>query len=680
VYRDGIGFHYHELAVNENMEVEEAIAKWEDLSLPDNATGTLTGQVTNASTGESVMGLIVSAGPYQTLTRWDGSYRVYGVPAGPCTVTVRAPNGEYAAQVAQVTIPANGTENKDFTVTAAPMAQITFKVKVPDDTPEGAIPRLYGDTYHLGMFSYFEGTAVDTSRVIDMKPAGGGVWTYTATLGQGTFVQYLYTLGDFKLNQERNSAGSDVVRGLLVAENTTVEDEVTAWKTSTQVPLTLEVQSPTSDNVYFTTTSWGGWEPIRMWSAGENLWRYVWYVSPGSVSYRYIRNGDCKIGMEVLEPDSSTSYRQVSVTAPGKTQSDTITRWRHQLRESLPTTISLHENGAITQRVSGQGFQTGVEFIDYWQSSWFPLIEPSADRLSEHNVGWAQIASIWGIINTDPPIIDLGGNGFTTEELIYHIQALHNRGLKVALRAFTYPASEPYAGFNRHNTNDWYDNFFNEVKVAFMYHAKIANQENVEMLILPNFNWQDDDNPTSAAYINQKWKNLISEIRTVYSGLITIDYCVDRTYYDWYGDLDYLGDKWWWKVADTASASFSTMKAQALQRLQDTYLPRYQRFNKPIVFAELAFYSADGSATQQYGVSSSEISDFEPENPAVASDWQEQANAYEAVLRAFAETPWVQGAYSFAYAYYDFDSKGYSVRAKTAEEVLKLIYTQFNPI
>jgi hypothetical protein len=682
MYRDGIGFHYRELFVQGSMEVEETIAKWEDLPLPDNAVGTLRGMVTNASTGEPVMGLIVSAGPYQTHTRWDGSYRIYGVPAGPCSVTVRAPNGEYAAQVAQITIPANGTENKDFSVTAAPMVQITFRMRVPSDTPEGGVPRLYGDTHRLGMFPGFESSGVDTSRMIDMESAGNGVWTYTTSVGQGTFVQYLYTLGDFIINREYDQRGKDVTRGFLVTGDEVIEDEVVAWKAPYQVPLTLVVQSPTSDTVYFTSSTWDGYEPIRMWSHGNHKWRYVWYVSPGSnVSYRYLRNGDPAIGVEKLSPDSPDSYRQVSIATSGVTQNDTITRWRHQLHESFPAEISLHENVTIPQRVSGQPFQTGVEFIDYWRTSWFPLVEPSADRLVEHNVRWAQIASVWGIISMDPPIVEQRCNSFPTEEeLVYHIRVLHDRDLKVALRAYPYPSSSrEEAGFNCHHTNDWYDAFFDEVKAAFMYHARIAQQEDVEMLILPNFYFHDGDNPSSAAYINQKWKDVIAEIREVYSRPITTDnYYAGQTHYDWYGDLDYLGDIWWEKLADTDSASFDTMKTQALQVLEDKYLPIYQKFNKPFIFTEVAYYSADGSATQQYGVYSSEISDFEPESLTVVSDWQEQADAYEAVLGSFAETPWVQGAYPFAYAYFDFDSKGYSIRAKTSEEVTKLLYAQIN--
>lgn len=115
------------------------------------------------------------------------------------------------------------------------------------------------------------------------------------------------------------------------------------------------------------------------------------------------------------------------------------------------------------------------------------------------------------------------------------------------------------------------------------------------------------------------------------------------------------------------------MKAAALQKLQDDYLPVYTRFSKPILFSEVAYYSADTSAQQQYGVYAPEISDFEPETPSLLSDWQEQADAYEAVLWSFAETGWVQGCYSFM----DHDCKGFSIRGKTAEQVLKQIYGLF---
>ncbi|MGQ9788441.1 MAG: glycoside hydrolase family 113 [Candidatus Hadarchaeaceae archaeon] len=359
------------------------------------------------------------------------------------------------------------------------------------------------------------------------------------------------------------------------------------------------------------------------------------------------------------------------------TQRDTITRWRHQVHETLPASISLHKEVSVQPRVSGEPFHTGIELIDYWRPSWLALVPSTAGRISDHGAAWVQLPSVVGIISTDPPIIDARWNSFNMEELVYTIRALHQSGLKVAMRAFPYPSDLPYEGFERHNTNEWYDKFFAEVQSVYLSHAKIAEQEGVELLILANFPFYDADTAT-APYINQKWKGLIAEIRKIYSGPITIDFFIDTPAYDWYGELDYIGDKWWESIAETSNDSYLSMKLRALQILQTKYLPIYQRFNKPIIFAEIAYYSADSSAKQKYGVYSEEISDFLPEDPTVASDWQEQADAYEAVYQAFAETPWVQGAYSFGYSFMDHDSKGYSIRAKTAEKVVKLLYIQFN--
>jgi uncharacterized protein (TIGR03437 family) len=121
------------------------------------------------------------------------------------------------------------------------------------------------------------------------------------------------------------------------------------------------------------------------------------------------------------------------------------------------------------------------------------------------------------------------------------------------------------------------------------------------------------------------------------------------------------------------------MYNRAITLLNSRYLPIQRRFNKPFIFQSIAYYSADTSAMQVYNVDNSpQISDFLPEDPSVASAYNQQAQAYRAVLLAFAATPWVQGCYSFGYSYFNFDSKGYSIRGKTAEKIVSQIYQQMN--
>ena len=669
-------FHYRELLVARNAEVNDTVAYWG--SVATGPTSTLMGTVTD-HLWQPIMGATVSAGPYQVMTRWDGTYSIKGVPAGPCAVTVRTDNGEYQPTMEKVTIPAAGTATKDLMLTPATPVTVTFRVTVPADTPANAVPRLYGDAYRLGMFPFFEGSAIDPSRAIDMTAAGARTWTTSVALGQGSCYQYLYTLGDFRINHERDGIGTGVVRSFCVTGAMTLDDTVVSWKSPGQVPVTLTATSPTvTDTVYVTTDGWGGYEPLRMWKQGPGQWQYVLYTDPGiALNYRYIRNGDPAIGLETVGTDTNPPAYRTLVPLSAVSSNDTITAWRHGLRETVVS--ALKSTGTTTARKSGEPFQTGVELIDYWRPAWKPLIVPAVQRIMEKNAQWVQIPSVWGLVSADPPMIERGWNSFTTEELVDHIRAAKAQGLKVALRpfAFAVSAAEEIA-FTVSHSEAWYDQFFDQVKAMVRYHARIAEQEGVEMMILGNYNWLDDSDPTKTSYISGKWHDIIGPLRSAYSGKITTDYHVERPNYAWYYELDYLGDKWWVQLTSSSTATIGELYTAAKAELATKYQPLVTKYSKSIVFSEIAYYSADSSAQQTYDVYSPKIGDFIPEDPSVASDWDEQAMAYEAVLRAFAETPWVQGCYSFGYAYFDFDSKGYSVRGKTAEEIMSQIYQQIN--
>jgi uncharacterized protein (TIGR03437 family) len=104
-------------------------------------------------------------------------------------------------------------------------------------------------------------------------------------------------------------------------------------------------------------------------------------------------------------------------------------------------------------------------------------------------------------------------------------------------------------------------------------------------------------------------------------------------------------------------------------------LPIANRFHKPVVF-QLWFSSARGSSLQTYDSFSPQINDFLPADPSVPSDYDEQGRAYEAVLLALESTSWAQGTYPFGYSFFNFDSKGFSIRDKTAEQIVSQVYKQ----
>jgi hypothetical protein len=317
-----------------------------------------------------------------------------------------------------------------------------------------------------------------------------------------------------------------------------------------------------------------------------------------------------------------------------------------------------------------------VEAVDAWISQWLPLIAPTLARIKNDNARWVQIAPVWSFVTADPPTIEPISTTFPRQDLVAHIHAAKSAGLKVALKVEPFPNV-----FDGPNSTAWYDQFFDQIQSVALYHAEIAQQEGVELLILGDLYFGvDDAGGPPSTYINAKWKSVIATIRASgYTGELTSNSLIVLPEYDWYGDLDYLGDKWWWPVAATDSDTVQNMYGLAINTLAAYYLPIENRFNKPFIFTEVAYYSADTSAMQTYEDTILNGPGIETD-PSVPSAYDQQARAYQAVLLALANTPWVQGCYSFGYLYYNEDDKGYSIRDKTAENIMSQIYRQLNPI
>jgi hypothetical protein len=674
----------------------ETVAQWVDLQKPDDiSTGTLTGTVTDLG-GNPLSGIWVSAGPHQTPTDTEGNFLIYGVPSGPCSVTLQSENGEFVAVNVNATIAPNDVTVQNLTLAAAVMSAVTFDVTVPANTPAGAVPRLYGDTYRLGMVQIpSDHPSPDTTRMIDMGPTGGNHWRYTVLLGNGACVNYLYTLGSYRLNYERDNQGTLRTRALCVDGPTTVNDEVIAWKAPQQVPVSLTVNSPTGseDALYVATDDANGSNPVKMWPTGPGQAAYTIYADPSTtLKYHYVRNTDPGIGPEIVGTDSNPpAYRSIAVGANGTTSADTVVAWRHQMREQALSTVT---SGIVEPIVRTEPFQTGIALIDYWRASWLPLVQPTLDRIRSINAQWVQITGTWRFLSparedfttnatstTDPPKVDPAYNDFPRQDLIAHIRAAKASGLHVALTAEPYPN-----GFTGVHTNTWYDQFFQQVQSTMLYFAEIARQEGVEMLIIGKFGLDADNNNDAATrrYINAKWKQVTAAIRASgYTGKLASQGggnfgLPTKAEYDWYADLDYIGAFWEIPIANSSTDSVQSMYQNAIVKLNSQFKPIYDRFHKPVLLTSIMFYSARSSSLQTIDLFDPRIRPSNPADPSLASDYDEQGRAYQALMRALAATPWVQGAYPFSYWYFDFDSKGYSIRGKTAENIVSQIYQQIN--
>jgi uncharacterized protein (TIGR03437 family) len=670
---------FRELLVKDGDSIRETVAQWIDLPLANIATGTVSGNVTDKD-GNPQAGIWVSAGPMQTLTDTGGAFLIYGVPAGPCTINARSENGEFSATSFAVTVPSNGVVSQNLALTAAPMSNVTFNLTVPPSTPAGAIPLLYGDTYRLGMVQIAGNPEPTSTRYVEMTPLGSGRWTYTTQLGDGSCFNYLYTLGSRSLNYENDDRGLIVVRAACVNGATTVTVAANAWRSPSQVPVTVTLTPPagSNDTIYVATDFGLGNSPVKMWPAGSDKTTYTFFVNPGTaIKYHYLRNGDPALGPEIIGADTDPpAFRSLAVGSAGVSSNDTIQAWRHEMLEPARSTVSSAMTGPIVSRT--EPFQTGIELDDYWRPAWLPLVKPTLERIKSINAQWVNIAGGgWTFVVADPPKGELIDVDPPPQDLIAHIRAAKAAGLHVSLSGGPYP---PF--FWGTHSSIWYDQLFQQVQAFSVYYAKIAQQEGVEMLILGWLDFDAETHPedqSTRAYINAKWKNVVAAIRASgYQGKLASSRLFDYPEFDWYADLDYLGDSTWFPVGISDTDTVNTMYDRVIQILTTNYLPYVNRFRKPVLLEQLAYYSARSSALQTYGYLSPEIAEGKPAIGSVPSDYDEQGCVYQAVLLALAATPWVQGAYSFGYGYFDYDSKGYSIRGKTAEQIVSQTYKQIN--
>jgi hypothetical protein len=665
------GFASREMLVTAGATISETIALWTDTPLLEQATGAIAGRVTDEQ-GKPLSGILVASGPRRRETGVDGTYSIDGVPTGPAVITFRTEDGQYRATTVAVNIPPVGTVSKDIALQTATMATVTFVVTVPADTPALAVPRLYGDAYNLGMVGSELNLFADSTRLIDMTPLGGNRWTYTAQIGTGHCVTYLYTIGHYARNNERSgNSGTAITRPLCLNGDTTLNDTVVSWRPSFQVPVTLNVVSPSPGEVlYVTTDDSEGFQPLKMWVTSPLTATFVIFANSNStLRYRYQR-GITQYVPEIIGQDSTTStYRSITTGAAGLTRSDTIQEWRHDYREPALTTVTTGISRAIAVRPKSVPFQTGVMPVDVPVSPFLPLMAPAMARIKSKNAQWVKFSTV-RLLRQDTGEIERK-SADPDQDLIASIRIAKSQGLHVALWVAVAPVS--WTGLH---TLAFMDRYYASKQQYFLSMARLAQQEGVEMLELANDGWSDETAATKS-YVNAKWKTMIAAIRAAgFTGKLSTDKLFGQTnFYDWYAGLDYLGDGLFTSLGTTGKETVQELYDAVVKKL-DTMLPISNRFRKPYIIT-IDYDSTENSALKTYNADR-DLSKFAPSNPAIQSSYDAQARVYQAVLLALAETPWVHGAYSFDYEYFEVDSKRPSIRGKTAEEILSQIYQQIN--
>ncbi|NMM49992.1 glycoside hydrolase family 113 [Marinigracilibium pacificum] len=253
--------------------------------------------------------------------------------------------------------------------------------------------------------------------------------------------------------------------------------------------------------------------------------------------------------------------------------------------------------------------------------------------------------------------------GEKDEGVIQTIKQAHDKNLEVLLKPHIWVPGEGWPGdfkLDIDSVDQWFSNYTDYIR----NYARVADSLNVELFSIGN-----EFRHLTKMY-PEKWKTLISDIRTIYKGKILYS-----ANWDNYSDIQF------WDEVDIVgiNAYFplpvkndDSLNIESLKNAWDPWLQELKSFEndikKPIIFTEYGYMSKTNSHKGHWSV---ENESYNEEN---------QALAYDALLSVFRNEEWWYGGFSWKYFMKTIPSQEFHQRdafifqGKKAEDIIKKHY------
>ncbi|MEE8324114.1 MAG: hypothetical protein V3R31_00510 [Candidatus Humimicrobiaceae bacterium] len=452
-----------------------------------------------------------------------------------------------------------------------------------------------------------------------------------------------------------------------------------------EILITFEVKvpdwTPVEDNIYlyidgFYYGSGGG---IPMEEKDPGIFAASFKALENQVlKYRYNRNNYGFSTDEEFSPDSEEARREIDVGIQPIFVGDEVKNWRWLTSMPPEALISEFRPDSLPER-SGS-FIVGAATLDFYNPLFNDFVSSTLKRISDSKIDYIGISyAPSSFTGTEPlTISDEHINTYTEEELEFMITEARKKGMKIMLSAGIETDPRTAEAFERieeafknEHEDEWYIQLVGEWEKSMLKTAELAERYEIE-IFAPSNQWPfwGDQADGQKIILNDLINDAYLKIRDIYSGIITSDYYAPDEYFDYYKQLDWIGDKWWWEIADKKETTIEEMKAESENIIGDRYQQIYRKYNKPILLHQLAYSSYDGAAgAEQINTEGPEVSEYYPYNPDYPFDFQEQADAYEAVFQSIYDEPIFIGVFSFSYTYWDSYDKSAGIRSKPAEDV-----------
>lgn len=216
---------------------------------------------------------------------------------------------------------------------------------------------------------------------------------------------------------------------------------------------------------------------------------------------------------------------------------------------------------------------------------------------------------------------------------IHIINEIHANGLKVHLKPHLWMNSGWRSNISLDSGEEW-DNWFASYRTNMLRYAKMAALTNTELFCVGT------ELRTSIKKQPDKWFQLITDIRKIYSGALTYaaNWHDEYEHVPFWDQLDHIGIQAYFPLTKTGSPDMKTIEQGwkthllAMEQLHGKY-------QKPILFTEVG-YKSESEATIKPWEWSSVLSPLTRKK----SDRTQQL-AYEALFKQTWHQPWLSGVY-----------------------------------
>lgn len=294
--------------------------------------------------------------------------------------------------------------------------------------------------------------------------------------------------------------------------------------------------------------------------------------------------------------------------------------------------------------------------------------DPTAD-IQAVGANWVALLPYAYYRKNQPEIRDFGNEGWWGERPVGISEAAQyaqQRGMKVLLKPQIWTHDQWVGDLKFDTEADWVT--FEENYSAFILKwARLADSLQLSMFCIG----------TELRYVVQQrpnyWRKLIQNIRSFYDGQLT--YAPNWDSYEavpFWDDLDYIGVDAYFPLLAVDTPTVCQLKTAWIPKVEA--LEAFaQRYDKPILFTEYGYLSADGATYNTW--------ELEAKREQLRPNELAQARAFQALLETFAPHDWWAGGFVWKWYPSQLSAIGegqqqtdYTPQGKLGAKVLKALF------